>query len=244
MSGYRLFLKTVKLSMKDTTILVVAAHPDDEILGCGGTIARHVMTGATCHILILGEGITSRDDQREAEVRMHEIEKIKKQAKKAASIIGATSLETFSFPDNRMDSVDLLDVIKPVEKAIEKVRPDVIYTHHFGDLNIDHQVTARAVETAIRPLSKWKVKEIYAFEIPSSTDWSFSNPCNRFHPNCYIDIGDTLDIKLKAFKIYSGEERTFPHPRSLESLIHNAKVRGSQSGLDAAEAFSLIRKIT
>jgi LmbE family N-acetylglucosaminyl deacetylase len=229
--------------MKNKTILVVAAHPDDEILGCGGTIVRHVRNGARCHILILGEGITSRDNQREAEFRIHEIKKLKKQAKKAAGIIGATSLETLSFPDNRMDSVDLLDVIKQVEKAVHKIRPDIIFTHHFGDLNIDHQITAKAVETAVRPLGKGKVKEVYAFEIPSSTDWSFSDPSNQFHPNCYFDIGDTLEIKLKAFKMYSGEKRTFPHPRSSENLIHHAKVRGSQSGLHVAEAFHLIRKI-
>ena len=229
--------------MKNKTILAVAAHPDDEILGCGGTIVRHVRNGAKCHILILGEGITSRDNQREAEFRIHEIKKLKKQAKKAAGIIGATSLEVLSFPDNRMDSVDLLDVIKQVEKAVEKVRPDVIYTHHFGDLNIDHRITAKAVETATRPINGTSVREVYAFETLSSTEWAFTSPNNHFRPNYFVDIENTLKIKIKALSAYTVEVRELPHPRSPEVLMSLAKVRGAQAGLKAAEAFSLVRKI-
>jgi LmbE family N-acetylglucosaminyl deacetylase len=229
--------------MGNKNVLVVAAHPDDEVLGCGGTIVRHVNNGATCHILILAEGITSRDDQRDAEFRKNEIEKLGMQAKKASGVIGAASLEILSFPDNRMDSVDLLDVIKPIEKAVEKIRPDIIYTHHFGDLNIDHRITAKAVETATRPLNGTSVREVYAFETLSSTEWSFADPNHYFHPNYFVDIENTLQWKIEALNAYSAEVREFPHPRSPEVLMSLAKVRGAQAGLKVAEAFSLIRKI-
>ena len=230
-------------SMKKKTILVVAAHPDDEILGCGGTIAGHTKEGATSHILILGEGITSRDEQREVDARSDEIKKLKNQAKRAASIIGAASLETLSFPDNRMDSVDLLDVIKAVERSIKKFRPHIIYTHHSGDLNIDHRITAKAVVTATRPVNGTSVREVYAFETLSSTEWSFTAPNYHFYPNYFVDIESTLQQKIKALNAYSSEVREFPHPRSKEVLTSLAKVRGAQAGLKAAEAFSLIRKI-
>jgi LmbE family N-acetylglucosaminyl deacetylase len=229
--------------MKNKTILVVAAHPDDEILGCGGTIARHVIAGATCHVLILGEGITSRDVIRNEDVQKNKIVELNRQAKQAACIIGVTSLEIDSFPDNRMDSVDLLNVVKRIETAIGKFKPEIIYTHHFGDLNIDHRVIARAVVTATRPIGQIRVREIYAFETPSSTEWAFTNPYEHFRPNCFVNIEKTLDKKIKALNAYLSEKRDFPHPRSSEALTSLAKVRGVQAGFEAAEAFCLIRKL-
>ncbi len=227
----------------NNAILVVAAHPDDEILGCGGTIARHVMSGATCHILILGEGITSRAINRNVDQQKNEILELKRQAKEAARIIGATSLEIDSFPDNRMDSVDLLDIIKRVEFAVEKYKPEIIYTHHSGDLNIDHRITAKAVETATRPIGEFRVREIYAFETPSSTEWAFTNSREFFHPNCFVNIEKTIDKKIEALNAYLNEKREFPHPRSAEALTSLAKIRGAQAGFQAAEAFCLIRKL-
>ena len=229
--------------MANKKILVVAAHPDDEVLGCGGTLSRLTQKGAKCYIQIMAEGITSRDDTRNANLRKDEIEKLKMQAEDAGRVLGIAGVEFCSFPDNRMDSVDLLDIVKTVEKAIEKYRPEIIYTHHFGDLNIDHQITAKAVETATRPIKESPVKEIYAFETLSSTEWTFTNPCCHFKPNCFIDIENTLSIKIEAFNKYCGENRDFPHPRSPESIVNIAKVRGAQVGLKSAEGFSLIRKI-
>jgi LmbE family N-acetylglucosaminyl deacetylase len=229
--------------MRNKNVLVVAAHPDDEVLGCGGTIARHTMNGEKWYILIMAEGITSRDDIRNPDFRKDEIQKLRIQTEQAGRILGVTGMEFNSFPDNRMDSVDLLDVVKKVEKAIEKYRPEIIYTHHFGDLNIDHQITARAVETATRPIKGKSVKEIYSFETLSSTEWTFANPNHHFKPNCFIDIEKTLSKKIEAFNTYCSEKRAFPHPRSSEALINLAKDRGAQVGLKAAEAFTLIRKI-
>jgi LmbE family N-acetylglucosaminyl deacetylase len=229
--------------METSNILVIAAHPDDEVLGCGGTISRHVINGGKCYVFVMAEGITSRDDIRDADNRKDEIEELRIQAEHASRILGITSVELSSFPDNRMDSIDFLDVVKKVERAIGKYKPDIIYTHHFGDVNIDHRITAKAVETATRPVKGNSVKEIYSFETPSSTEWTFANYNDHFHPNCFVDIDKTLSKKIEALNVYFKEKRSFPHPRSSEALINLAKVRGAQAGLNAAEAFTLIRKI-
>ena len=229
--------------MPNKNILVIAAHPDDEVLGCGGTIARHTINGEKCYVLIMSEGITSRDDIPTHDRRKKEIKKLRKQTEQAGRILSVAGIEFNSFPDNRMDGVDLLDVVKKVEETIDNYRPEIIYTHHFGDVNIDHQIIAQAVETATRPVKGNPVKEIYSFEIPSSTEWAFANPNHHFRPNCYIDIEKTLSKKIEAFECYRGEKRTFPHPRSSDALANLAKTRGVQVGLKAAEAFTLIRKI-
>jgi LmbE family N-acetylglucosaminyl deacetylase len=224
-------------------ILVIVAHPDDEVLGCGGTIARHTINGEKCYVLIMAEGITSRDVTRNHDLRKDKIQELRIQTEQAGRILGVDGIEFNSFPDNRMDGVDLLDVVKKIEEAIDKYRPEIIYTHHFGDLNIDHQITAKAVETATRPVKGDSVKEIYSFETPSSTEWAFANPNHHFRPNCYTEIEKTLSKKIEAFECYHGEKRTYPHPRSSEALANLAKTRGAEVGLKAAEAFTLIRKI-
>lgn len=224
-------------------VLVVAAHPDDEVLGCGGTIARYAKEGHNCHVVILAEGVTSRDEIRDPKKRKNEICERKKHAYKAAQILGVKSIEVNSFPDNRMDSLDILDVVKVVEKVISKFKPDIIYTHHYGDLNVDHWVTARAVETATRPISGKTVSEVYSFEVSSSTEWAFTNKNDKFFPNCFVDISSTLEKKIEAMSVYSSEIKNFPHPCSRKALNFLAKTRGAQSGLFAAEAFYLVRKI-
>ena len=165
-------------------VLVVAAHPDDEVLGCGGAIARHIQEGDKVYVLILAEGITSRDAIRNKKKRTIELQKLSNSTKKSHKILGATSVKTFDLPDNRMDSVDLLDVVKIIEKEIKKINPRIIYTHHIGDLNIDHYITHRAVMTACRPEPKRSVKKIFCFEIPSSTEWQSVTSKNYFKPNC------------------------------------------------------------
>ena len=221
-------------------LLVVVAHPDDEALGCGGTIARFTREGCRVSTLILGEGITSRDEKRNRKKRQKEIEELKKQAKEANEILETKRVFFFKFPDNRFDTVPMLDIVKVIEKVKKEVKPDIIFTHYEKDLNIDHQITYKAVITAIRPIKGEPVKEIYSFEIPSSTEWS--SPLS-FSPDVFFDISKTIDIKLKAVKKYKSELREYPHPRSLEAVELMAKLWGMKVGLNYAEAFMLIRKI-
>jgi len=223
-------------------ILVVAAHPDDEVLGCGGTIARLAGEGHDVSVAILGEGITSRYDQRN-QADKNTVEALKTCSQQVADLLGAKKLFMFDLPDNRFDTVPLLDVIKIIERLIEKVKPKIVYTHHSGDLNIDHSIVHRATLTAARPLSGCPVKKIYAYEVPSSTEWGFNQFSQVFRPNIFIDIRSTLGIKIRAMEAYETEIRLFPHPRSSEALKVLAKRWGSVAGLEAAEAFELIREI-
>lgn len=221
-------------------ILVVAAHPDDEVLGCGGTVARLVRQGYAAFTLILGEGITSRENVGDRQKKQKEIIKLKKQAKKANKIIGVKKVFFFDLGDNRFDMVPLLDIVNIVEKVKNGVKPDIVFTHYRKDLNIDHQITYKAVITATRPIKGETVKEIYSFETPSSTEWSY--PLS-FCPNVFFDISKNINIKLKALKKYKTELRDFPHPRSLKGVELAAKFRGMNVGLEYAEAFESIRFI-
>jgi len=223
-------------------ILIVAAHPDDEILGCGGTAARFARQGDIVCAMILGEGVTSRDARRNRESRESEINDLKKQMKKACQLAGIKKTFSLDFPDNRFDTVPLLDIIKRIETVKKSFAPDIVFTHYSGDLNVDHRLTAEAVKTAFRPLRGETAREIYAFEVPSSTEWGNTNS-KVFTPNFFIDITDTLEKKLSALKAYSSEMREFPHPRSLESVRINAQSRGAQAGLFAAEAFEVVRVV-
>jgi LmbE family N-acetylglucosaminyl deacetylase len=221
-------------------VLVVAAHPDDEVLGCGGTIRRLAEEGHEVHIAILGEGITSRYDRREeADVELLELHK--QRCHKAAKILGARELHTYGLPDNRFDTVALLDVTKIVEELIVAIEPEVLYTHHGGDLNIDHVITHRAVLTATRPTAGQVVKEIYAFEIASSTEWAFYQYEPIFKPAVFAEVADQLETKIAAMECYESEARAFPHPRSPEALRAIARRWGAVSGLNAAEAFDVVR---
>jgi LmbE family N-acetylglucosaminyl deacetylase len=223
------------------TVLVVAAHPDDEVLGCGGTAARRAQQGDDVFLAVFGEGITSRYARREQGPRA-EVDALHARARAAARIIGARDLLLFDLPDNRFDTVPLLDVIKKVEDLITRLRPGVVYTHHAGDLNVDHVVLNRAVLTATRTMVGCPVRELYAFEVPSSTEWHFGTEA-AFRPNVFVDIHDTLEAKVAAMQAYESEARPFPHPRSPEALRALARWRGSTAGLPAAEAFVLLRSV-
>lgn len=222
--------------------LVIAAHPDDEVLGCGGTIARLAKEGSEVSVAILGEGITSRYRDPESADRSA-VTKLKARCEQVAGLLGVKQLETCSLPDNRFDTIPLLDIVKIVEALVDRFRPRVIYTHHGSDLNIDHAIVHRAVLTALRPMSGYPVSEIYAFEVPSSTEWAFQQFQPAFSPNVFIDISKTLDTKIKALEAYESEIRCFPHPRSAEALCAIARRWGSVAGLQAAEALQLIRLI-
>lgn len=228
--------------LENNSVLIVAAHPDDEVLGCGGTIARLVQNRFRVHIAILGEGITSRYADRE-KVNRSLVQKLHLQSHKAVQALGVKNIQLFEFPDNRFDTVPLLEVVKIIEKLVTEIQPSTIYTHHNADLNIDHQIVHRAVLTATRPIKGCPVRDIYAFEVPSSSEWSFYRAEPTFRPNVFIDISKTLKNKINAFSLYHGEVRKFPHPRSPESLRVIAKRWGSVVGVQAAEAFELIRLI-
>lgn len=224
-------------------ILVIAAHPDDEVIGCGGTMARFAKEGSRIFTVILGEGITSRDESRDRGKREQQIQELKKQIKKANNILGVKESFVFDLPDNRFDTVPLLDIIKIIERIKHKINPGVVFTHHRGDLNIDHKITLEAVMAAFRPLKGSATNEIYSFEVASSTEWSAVQDSNYFKPNFFVDITNTLKKKIKAFKEYRSELRDFPHPRSPEAVEIIAKRRGIEAGLKAAEAFEVIRLI-
>ena len=224
-------------------IFVIAAHPDDEVLGCGGTIVKHVHDGDEVHVLILAEGMTSRDDTRDRKGREKDIIKLKDMANEAHKILGTCSTKLLDFPDNRMDSVDLLDIIKVIENEINEIYPEIIYTHHSNDLNVDHRITHQAVFTACRPEPGAIVKKIYCFEVPSSTEWQAHMARAPFMPYTFVDISDTLEKKLVALKSYESEMKPWPHSRSIKAVAHLARWRGASVGFEAAEAFSLSRDL-
>jgi LmbE family N-acetylglucosaminyl deacetylase len=223
-------------------ILCTAAHPDDEVLGCGGTLARAVREGHSVQIAVLGEGITSRHARRE-DADPSALKFLRQAAEAATATLGAKEVVLLGLPDNRFDSLPLLEIVRRVEGLIAKFRPEVIYTHSAADLNIDHIVTNRAVVTATRPVPGCSVREVLAFEVPSSTDWGFQQTLNSFRPSVFVDISETLETKLTAMQCYAGEMRPFPHPRSREALTALAQWRGSIAGFPAAEAFELVRRI-
>jgi LmbE family N-acetylglucosaminyl deacetylase len=217
-------------------ILIVAAHPDDEVLGCFGMVARLIKEGYEAYTLILGEGKTSRDEKN----IKNELEILNSEIKKANEVIGIKKVFIEQFPDNKFDSVPLLDIVKVVAKIKDEIKPDIIFTHYEKDLNIDHQITYQAVITATRPMEDECVKEIYSFEILSSTEWNY--PLS-FSPDIFFDISDTIESKIEAMKKYDSELRKYPHPRSLEGIELNAKYWGMRVGKRYVEAFKSVRVI-
>ena len=224
-------------------ILVVAAHPDDEILGVGGAIAKHVEAGDKVCALILGEGQTSRFDRRE-EAGAKLLDQLHGDTQRGAAVLGIERVFFENFADNRFDSVDLLDIVKAVERRIRDLQPTVVYTHHGGDLNVDHQMTFRAVLTATRPMAGQPVKELYTFETVSSTEWNFEYGDAQFAPNVFMKLTEKqFERKLEAMKQYRTELCAYPHPRSLEMLRATAVRWGGVAGGRFVEAFEAVRII-
>lgn len=232
-----------------SNVLVICAHPDDEILGCGSMMARITrIDGQKISIGYLSYGITSR--QTNDNLAEFEKEKVKDRARNAIETLTGIPkhelkkhLKFANFPDNKFDTVPLLDIVKQIETWIQEIKPDVIFTHSQKDLNIDHCLTHRAVLTATRPIKgNHMVNTIYSFSIPSSTEWTFGAH-GMFTPNIFLEITGMTEIKIKALQCYDTEIRQFPHPRSKEYLHFQAFYIGSIIGVDEAEGYEMVRAL-
>jgi N-acetylglucosamine malate deacetylase 1 len=223
------------------SILILAAHPDDDILGCGGTIARFSKEGKKIHVAFLADGVFSRGTSQEK--FKDELKARRKAAASALSILGVDSVSFNDFPDNRMDSVPLLDIAQVIEVLISKYAPSTVFTHNAADVNVDHQRVHDATVVACRPQPGHPVKTIIRYEVASSTEWQLPGPSEGFVPNWYVDISLTMDLKLRSLAEYEHELRQWPHSRSLKAVEHLARWRGASVGIDAAEAFMLGRHI-
>lgn len=211
-------------------VLVVAAHPDDELIGVGGTVARHVANGDEVYTVIMceGESLRYKKDVGQADA-----------IQKSANTLGVKKVFHIKMPDQRLDTYTLTDVIAPLEKISEEVKPNIIYCQFGGDINMDHQLLFQAANVAFRPLDPW-IEEFYAFYTASSTEWAFPR---TFNPDTWVDISHMLKKKIEAFQCYHSEIRDYPHPRSIRSLEYIAHYFGNQCSMDAAEAFMTIRRV-
>lgn len=232
-------------SLKNKKIMIVVAHPDDELLGLGATMHHLIKTqNIKTHVVILGEGITSRSDERDTKKWEQELKTHRKNIHSAQKAIGYHSVSIYDFADNRFDTVALLDIIKVIEKEKNAFEPDVIFTHHGGDVNIDHQRTFEAVITACRPMAQEKVKTIITFETPSGTEWRSPSDPRHFLPNLFFSVSKkNIEAKIKGMESYEYEKRAYPHPRSPEALTIQAQRWGVAVGTHYAEAFCLVRSI-
>jgi LmbE family N-acetylglucosaminyl deacetylase len=221
-------------------VLVIVAHPDDDVLGMGGTLLRHSKKGDTIKIIYLATGITARLQESNSKVKTSkEISKLRDNTKQSCKILGVKNYSFYDFPDNEMDTIPLLKITKIVENEINLFNPDRIYTSHFGDLNIDHKLVYQACLTACRPIHV-KTPELITFEILSSSEWNYPT---SFQPNYFVDISSFIEDKCNAMKCFKNEIRKFPHPRSVEGIKISAKKWGTVCGKKNAEAFQIIRII-
>lgn len=217
-------------------VVVLAAHPDDELLGAGATLAKHVRAGDEVHAVVLADGATSRYEDTMVEV-------LAAASKQAAEVLGLASLRTCGLPDQRLDGLPLVDLTRAVETVLDELRPHVVYSHFPGDVNLDHGVVARAAWTACRPYVLPQLRRFAVFETPSSTEWAWPSAGTVFRPNMFSDVSSTLDTKLAAMACYDSELREYPHPRSLRALAERARFWGSRVRCRAAEPFQLLREV-
>jgi LmbE family N-acetylglucosaminyl deacetylase len=232
-------------SLRNKKIMIVVAHPDDELLGLGATLNKLIEEyDVKTHVVILGEGITSRSEERDVKIWEKQLAIHRNNIKNAQKYIGYHSTSIYDFPDNRFDSIALLDIIKVIEKEKVSFQPEVIFTHHGGDVNIDHQRTFESVITACRPMQDENVKTIITFETPSGTEWRSPSDPRHFLPNLFFSVSqENVDAKIKGMESYEFERRAYPHPRSPEALKIQAQRWGVMVGVSFAEAFCLVRSI-
>ena len=228
--------------MINKKILVVAAHPDDEILGCGGTLIKYQKKGFKIKIIFLSDGESSRAISKKILNKL--IIKRQTQAIKVSKNCKFLKPEFINLPDNKLDSIPIINIIKKIEDEIINFKPGIVFTHSQTDLNIDHQIACKAVTTATRPLSRTFVKSIFCFEVPSSTECNFSEYSNNFKPNYFENITNSINFKLKTLKIYKSEIKQWPHARSLPGIKILSQFRGIQIGVKYAEAFNILRLLS
>jgi LmbE family N-acetylglucosaminyl deacetylase len=219
------------------TVLVVAAHPDDELLGAGATLALHARRGDAVHAVVMSEGVTARYEEPMKEA-------LEKAGRMAADCLGLKSIRFEKFPDQRMDTVPLVEVTQCIEAIVEEIQPSTVYTHFPGDVNADHGVVARAAWTACRPYRFPGVTHFAVFETPSSTEWGWPLPGEGFQPNRYVNVTATIDAKVEALECYESELRHYPHPRSARAIRERAAYWGSHVGYAAVEPFMVLREVS
>lgn len=215
-------------------VLVIAAHPDDEVLGVGGTIVKHVSSGDNVYVYIVTDG-SSTQYEGNNEI----LEKKKEEAKKANFKLGVKEIIFGNLPDMKLDTIPHVQINKEISKVIEKIKPQIVYTHHYGDLNKDHQEVYKSTLVACRPYNS-SVKELYLYEILSSSEWGEMS--SQIKPMLFQKLTkDELGLKIEAMKEYESELRDYPHPRSLEGIINLSKFRGQMISKEYAEAFEIVR---
>ncbi|MBA3010715.1 MAG: PIG-L family deacetylase [Desulfobacula sp.] len=212
-------------------VLALVAHGDDEVIGCGATLAKHVQQGDRVYLIVVADGVSSREKK----------DKTKRDQALAEScdILGIHLLHQFDFKDNQLDQYPLLELVKAVEQQTRKIPFDTVYTHSNKDLNIDHRVVHDIALTVFRPLPEEIVRKMYAFEIMSATHWY--DPDAVFNPRRFVDVEKLWEKKMQALEAYAMELREFPHARSKQALKALAQFRGCQAGMEKAEAFEVLR---
>ena len=222
-------------------VLVIAAHPDDEVMGLGGTIAKLSAQGVECHLLIVTDGSSSQ--YRESDHLGEIIEAKKIETKNCADTLGFRGIHYGELPDMKLDMTPHIVINQVIEKVIDEVQPDMVFTHFWGDVNRDHQEVYKSTLVAVRPVMGQVVKELYCYRVPSSTEWTPNKADTMFMPNYFVDIEKFAEMKYKAFACYTTELREYPHPRSIQYLRETDKAAGLRVGLLAAEEFVLLRKL-
>jgi LmbE family N-acetylglucosaminyl deacetylase len=212
-------------------VLVIAAHPDDELLGCGGTIARHVAEGDVVQSIVVceGESLRYKDNSVNQSIAIEN----------ARKTLGVEKVHALKFPDQKLDTFTLVDIITPIEKVVREYQPQIVYCQYGGDINKDHKIVSEAAEVALRPVEPY-IEEIYAYYTVGSSEWPF-NP--TFKPDTWVNIEEYLGKKIEAFSHYTSEIREYPHPRSIKSLENLAYYTGNQCCMKAAEAFMTMRRV-
>jgi len=215
--------------------IIISAHPDDEVLGLGGTIPIIKENGGEVIVVIVTDGVSSQypNDKKMFELRDDQLHN-------ACNILGVNDIIRLDFPDMRLDTVSQLDINNSIEKIVRDVQCDTVFVHHQYDVNLDHQILYKSILVVARPKPLKCIRNVLTYQVNSSTEWGARSPQQMFCPNLYVDISSTINKKLEAIKIYSYEIETFPHPRSIEAIKARAKVLGSESGFNYAEAFNLI----
>ena len=212
-------------------VLILAAHPDDEILGCGGVARLHSRAGDSVTSVIACEGESLRYEDREVGMEEH--------TRKAAEVLGVEDVRFLRFPDQKLDQFTLTDIITKIEEVVREVRPSIVYCQYGGDVNRDHELLFKAILVATRPTEPF-IEAVYAFDTASSTEWAYPR---SFVPDTWIDISSVLDEKIEAMSCYESELREYPHPRSTQALRNKAHAWGNQCCMDAAEVFMTVRRV-